>query len=133
MKRKGDIVMLSFLTLLGLVGATARAQSPGNVFAIANTANGEMSISAAFDGTNYLVAIQGGATHHAAITAQLVSQAGALVGSRISIGRTGGVPWVAFDGTNYLMVWEDDALGAADKAAIQRVEVPPCQLPDSGT
>jgi len=25
------------------------------------------------------------------------------------------------------------ALGAADKAAIQRVEVPPCQLPDSGT
>jgi len=28
---------------------------------------------------------------------------------------------------------EDKALGAADKAAIQRVEVPPCQLPDSGT
>jgi len=23
--------------------------------------------------------------------------------------------------------------GAADKAAIQRVRVPPCQLPDSGT
>jgi hypothetical protein len=28
---------------------------------------------------------------------------------------------------------EDRALGAADKAAIQRVEVLSCQLPDSGT
>ncbi len=28
---------------------------------------------------------------------------------------------------------EGKALGAADKAAIQRVEVPSCQLPDSGT
>ncbi|HUU19944.1 MAG TPA: hypothetical protein VMW72_22520 [Sedimentisphaerales bacterium] len=28
---------------------------------------------------------------------------------------------------------EVHALGAADKAAIQRVEVPSCQLPDSGT
>jgi len=28
---------------------------------------------------------------------------------------------------------EDKALGAADKAAIQRVEVLSCQLPDSGT
>ena len=27
----------------------------------------------------------------------------------------------------------DESAGAADKAAIQRVKVPPCQLPDSGT
>ncbi len=29
--------------------------------------------------------------------------------------------------------WETRDSGAADKAAIQRVRVPPCQLPDSGT
>jgi hypothetical protein len=32
-----------------------------------------------------------------------------------------------------LSLWVVLVLGAADKAAIQRVEVPPCQLPDSGT
>ena len=32
--------------------------------------------------------------------------------------------------TVHIGTWES---GAADKAAIQRVRVPPCQLPDSGT
>ncbi len=63
---------------------------------------------AAYDGTNYLVGIQGDVSFHANISAQLVSQSGNLVGSRISVGRTGGVTWVAFDGTKYLIVWEDD-------------------------
>ena len=79
-------------------------------FPIANTAQAEISVSGAFDGTNFLVGIQGDATAHYDVTAQLVSPTGALVGPRISTGRTGGAPWVAFDGTNYLMVWEDDAL-----------------------
>jgi hypothetical protein len=79
------------------------------LFPIATTSEGEEAFSAAFDGTNYLVGIQGDATHHAHITAQLVSQSGTLIGSRISMGRTGGAPWVAFDGTNYLVVWQDDA------------------------
>jgi hypothetical protein len=114
MKRNGNSVMLSLLTLLGFMGATAGAQSPGSVFAIANTANEEIAISAAFDGSNYLVGIQGDATAHYNITAQLVSPAGTLVGPRISPGRTGGVPWVAFDGTNYLMVWSDDAVSHPD-------------------
>ena len=39
----------------------------------------EMSVSAAFDGTNFLVGIQGDSTAHDHITAQLVSQTGALV------------------------------------------------------
>ncbi|MBW2063052.1 MAG: hypothetical protein JRI95_16030 [Deltaproteobacteria bacterium] len=80
-----------------------------STFPIAVTAASEMALSAAFDGTNYLVGIQGDPAAHYNITAQLVSRSGSLVGSRISIGRTGGVPLVAFDGTNYLMVWTDDA------------------------
>jgi hypothetical protein len=41
------------------------------------------------------------------ITAQFVSRTGSLVGSRISLGRTGSNPIVAFDGSNYLAVWSD--------------------------
>ena len=78
-------------------------------FPIATSAQAEISIGGAFDGTNFLVAIQGDAANYTDISAQLVSQTGTLVGPRISVGRTGGMPWVAFDGTNYLLVWEDDA------------------------
>ncbi len=74
---------------------------------IATTAGAELGGGAAFDGTNFLVGIQGDATTHDAITAQRVSPTGALVGSRIAVGRFGGMPWVAFGGTNYLMVWEE--------------------------
>jgi hypothetical protein len=75
------------------------------VFPIATTSAIEYSFSAAFDGSNYLVAI----SQSGSVTAQLVSQGGALVGSRIStggfVGSLEGGPSVAFDGTNYLMVW----------------------------
>jgi chitodextrinase len=77
-------------------------------FPIATTSGREISIGAAFDGTNYLVGIEGDQNNGNNITAQLVSgSTGSLVGSRISIGRTGGAPYVAFDGTNYLMVWDE--------------------------
>ena len=79
----------------------------GSEFPIATMEVREESISVAFDGTNYLVGIQGDVSLHHNITAQLVSQTGSLVGSRISVGRTGDVLYVAFDGTNYLVVWED--------------------------
>lgn len=74
----------------------------------------EGSINAAFDGTNYLVGIQGDAVRHNNVTAQFISSSGALIGSRISTGRTGGAPLVAFNGTNYLMVWGDDATFPSD-------------------
>lgn len=66
------------------------------------------SICAAFDGTNYLVAIQGDMGGHSNITAQLVSSDGSLVGTRISVGGSGGYPRVVFNGTNYLLVWDSD-------------------------
>jgi hypothetical protein len=80
-------------------------------FPIATTSGREFGLMAAFDGTNYLVGIQGDETHHSSVTAQLVSQTGALIGVRISTGRRGGTPSVAFDGANYLLVWEDDVVG----------------------
>jgi hypothetical protein len=67
----------------------------------------ELSFGAASDGNNFLVAIAGDSTSANNITAQLVSQTGTLVGSRISTGGNGGAPGVAFDGSNYLMVWPD--------------------------
>ncbi len=77
---------------------------------IATTSGNELSISAAYDGTNILVGIRGDQDSPANITAQLVSSmTGSLVGPRVSVGRTGGAPSVAFDGSNYLMVWPDDA------------------------
>jgi hypothetical protein len=85
------------------------AQTWFTAFPIANTSGREMSASAAFDGTNFLVGIQGDATADQSITAQFVSKTGTLVGSRILLGTTGGAPAVAFDGTNYLLAWEEDA------------------------
>ncbi|TAK59850.1 MAG: T9SS type A sorting domain-containing protein [Bacteroidetes bacterium] len=61
----------------------------------------------AFDGTNFLFAIMGDSLNQYNITAQLVSTSGNLVGSRFSLGSTGSTPFVAFDGTNYLVVWSD--------------------------
>ncbi|MBU1744006.1 MAG: hypothetical protein KJ649_03795, partial [Proteobacteria bacterium] len=91
---------------------TVSQTAVGTGYPIATTTGQEFAGSAAFDGTNYLVGIQGDASARNNITAQLVSPSGALVGSRISVGRTGGLPLVAFDGTNYLMVWFDDLVNA---------------------
>ena len=76
----------------------------------------ELSSSAAFDGTNYLVGIQElivskageAAAAFRYIEAQLVSQTGSMVGPRTTVpNHSGGLPDVAFDGMNYLLVWED--------------------------
>ncbi len=63
------------------------------------------AFGAAFDGTNFLVSIQGDTTSPNSITAQLVSQSGSLIGSRISLGSQGAIPLAAFDGSNYLVAW----------------------------
>jgi len=108
--KKGSFVLI-VVAVFGLMVTTAIAQTTSRFteFPIAVGADSTGALSVAFDGTNYLVGIQGDTLNNDNITAQLVSQSGSLVGSRISVGRTGGVPWVAFDGSNYLMVWGDDA------------------------
>jgi hypothetical protein len=97
-----------------LAGINQAAAQGTTFFPIATSgAASQAGIFAAFDGTNYLVCIQGdGTTNYTAICAQLFSTNGTLVGSRILTGRTGGIPYVAYGGTNYLLVWSDDALVA---------------------
>ena len=100
------------LALLAGVYPTA-AQGPA-AFPIADHgAASQAGMFAAFDGTDYLVGIQGdGTTNYTDISAQLVSTNGTPVGSRILTGRTGGIPYVASGGANFLLVWSDDALVA---------------------
>ncbi len=61
----------------------------------------------AFDGTNFLFAIMGDSANQYSVTAQLVSSTGSLIGSRISLGKTGSGLLTAFDGTNFFIVWTD--------------------------
>ena len=92
----------------GAVNGTFISPLPRGAFPIGITSSNEFGGGAAFDGTNFLVGIGGGPVGAAdQITAQLFSPVGTLIGSRISIGRFGSSPKIAFDGTNYFMVWED--------------------------
>lgn len=70
-------------------------------FSIAATAAPELALSAAYDGTNYLVGLQTQST----VGAQLVSPSGATVGPLITTNRSGVGPVLGFNGTNYLLAW----------------------------
>lgn len=106
------IIRLSVFLFLALsVGVSAQAAE----FPIAKTSgHQEISLSAAYDGVNYLVAILDsvncpGTLCSSEVSAQLVSATdGSLIGSRIITGLEGDVPSVAFDGTNFLMVWKGE-------------------------
>lgn len=87
--------------------ATFISPLPRGTFPLAITSGSAWGGSAAFDGTNYLVAIEGNQTNRTSPTAQLFSTNGTLINARLSLGGEGGLPAVAFDGANYLMAWED--------------------------
>lgn len=106
---------ISLSLLLGLAaGCAGSALYAATVFPIV-TNNADTAASLASDGTNYLVGIQGdyAGSNGFHITAQLFGPTGALIGSRINPvpGHTGGNPFLACSGTNYLMVWPDDYMG----------------------
>lgn len=88
---------------------------PGGVFPVADGPEREEATDAAFDGTNFLVAMRGpiGYSDHdpeaGKIFTQLVSEGSALVGPPIETGMLGHAPAVAFDGTNYLLVFDEDS------------------------
>jgi hypothetical protein len=105
--KSGHLLGRLFLALGLLAASTLSNAQATTIFPIStNAAFVEFGLSAAFDGSSYLAGIQGDAVAHDRVTAQLISADGSLIAPRISTGEEGGVPRVAFDGTNYLMVWE---------------------------
>ncbi len=67
----------------------------------------QVGLFPAYDGVNYLVGIQGDGTSPTAVTAQLLAADGQPVGTPVQTGRSGLLPFPCFDGTNYLLIWED--------------------------
>lgn len=107
--------MIRFLFALLLTLPTAgRAQSVS--FPIASH---RAAMSWAFDGSNYLVGLETAGSPQATIGAQMISPDGTMAGSLIPTGRTGLATAVAFDGTNYLMIWEDNDFGKLTNESYQ--------------
>lgn len=104
-----------FITLLLIVLTTVVFSQTNSKFTEFPIAVGEDSLfgaSAAFDGTNFLVAIEGDESDDYPVLVQMVSPTGSLIGTQISVGGHGGIPpdgapLMAFDGTNYLVVWTE--------------------------
>lgn len=94
--------------------AKANALGQSSIFAPVTfsiaTAGAVMGFS--FDGTNYLVGVENHTVSPTTIGAQMLNATGSKVGGLISTGRTGIATAVAFDGTNHLLIWEDNGLGA---------------------
>src|SRR3989304_1301341 len=61
--------------------------SPAAPFPVATTTGLDFGINAAFDGTNYLLTIDGNDDAPDNIAAQFIDQSGNLVGSKIIMGR----------------------------------------------
>ena len=96
------------LLLILLLGVQFLSSQIVKEFPIAVGSEAATALSAAFDGTNYLVPIQGDASSEYALTAQFISKTGELVGNRIALNAYGPVaPMAVFDETNYLLVWQD--------------------------
>ena len=102
------VFVLIFLSL-------SLASAEGTGFPIATTPAGpgdngkagrEMSISSAFDGTNFLVGVQGAAKHDSILPSLFISpEAWLALADYYGPYRRCAICF--FDGTNYLMVWED--------------------------
>jgi hypothetical protein len=98
--------------------APAGWRSEGNNAASDPAPGYQFEAAIAFDGTNYLIAWQDGRSGAADIYGARVSPAGAVLDpDGIAISTAAGeqeVPALAFDGTNYLVVWRDGRSGNWD-------------------
>mgnify|MGYP000487923451 CR=1 FL=1 len=86
-----------------LISAALPSRVSGTGFPIANDPGPEHSWAIAFDGTNFLVGVQ---PSTGGTGAKLVSPSGVVLATVVAP-RTGDTPHIAFDGTNYLLVWAD--------------------------
>lgn len=98
-----------------LLSVPAVMQAQTNGFSIRTNS---FAMSAAFNGENFLVGLEQPGTPHT-IAAQLISTNGARIGPPIPTGRTGKASAVAFDGTNCLLIWEDNAQGTLTNESYQ--------------
>jgi MYXO-CTERM domain-containing protein len=111
---------------------------PGGVAVSTNTGNRELAPAIAFDGTNFLVVWGVGMGSNGRIAGARISAAGKLldttsiVVSSISSPYTEAQsqPAVIFDGTNYLVAWQDDRSSPWD---IYANHVTPAGAPLDGT
>ncbi len=83
---------------------------------VAGTTNREVARGLATDGTNFLVVFQGDNLYPATestnqLAAQLLGPTGALIGSRIDLALSGGVPLVEFGASNFLVTWMNNTAG----------------------
>jgi hypothetical protein len=99
------LIYLMLVMSLGLLPLMVKAQE----FPIAVGSDTTFSAGAVYGGNNGLVAICGDLSSENSITAQLIGTPGTLIGPRISLGATGGIPGARtiFDGTNYFLCWRD--------------------------
>jgi hypothetical protein len=97
--------LLPLVIALTLFHFTSQSQE----FPIAAGNDTTFSGGAVFGGLNGLVAIHGDSYGENSITAQLLGDAGQLVGPRITLGASGIVPGAvpAFDGSRYFLAWLD--------------------------
>lgn len=99
--------LLRLVVTLFIGGTITTAVAQNSEFSISGDCYNSQIQGVAFDGTNYLAGMVGDLTSDSNVTVQFFSPGGQLLGDRISLGETGTGPAIAFDGTNYLLVWAD--------------------------
>ena len=106
-KKMKSIIRLVFLSAIFAFVLNTQFYGQVNDFIISGSNQNSIMGGVAFDGTNYLVGLAGDSIGNSDLTVQFISQQGELLGERISLGENGSAPVLAFDGSNYLIIWGD--------------------------